>query len=142
MLRAAVKSSLLVAAFLLVSAAQQAWAVDLSGCWEGCWGSNCTRHKGPLQATFVKQDELNYCVHFKGRFFKLLPFKYSVVLTVVEESEDSVTLSGSHYLGKMFGTFTYTATASDCVFDANYSSCKDQGYFHLKKVAGCGSCCQ
>ncbi len=139
-MRALVRVSLVAVTFCLASAAQSALAVDLSGCWEGCWGSQCTRHKGPLKATFVKQDETHYCVHFKGRFFKLLPFKYSVVLEVVEDTGDHVTLSGSHYLGRMFGTFTYTATATACEFNADYSSCKDSGVFKLKKVAGC--CCE
>jgi hypothetical protein len=129
-------------AFLAASAAHSAWATDLSGCWEGCWASHCTPHKGPLKATFVKQDETHYCVHFKGRFFKVLPFKYSVTLEVIEDTGESVTLSGSHYLGRMFGTFTYTATADACNFTANYSSCKDQGVFKLQKVSGCcDSCC-
>ena len=121
-------------------AASSARAVDLSGCWEGRWGSNCTPHNGPLKATFVKQDDTHYCVHFKGRFFKLLPFKYSVTLAVVEDKGDSVTLSGSHYLGKMFGTFTYTANATACDFNSRYDSCKDNGYFCLKKVANF-TCC-
>lgn len=125
----------------LAGAAREAQAVDLSGCWEGRWSSHCTPHQGPLKATFVRQDDTHYCVHFKGRFFKLLPFKYSVMLEVVEETPEGVTLQGSHYLGRLFGTFTYTATATDCSFNANYSSCKDQGVFCLKKVANFCSCC-
>jgi hypothetical protein len=123
----------------LCSAAQKARAVDLSGCWEGCWASHCTPHKGPLKAEFVKQDDTHYCVHFQGRFFKLLPFKYSVMLEVVEDRGDQVTLAGSHYLGRMMGTFSYTASATDCNFTANYSSCKDNGVFKLSKV---GCCCE
>jgi hypothetical protein len=56
---------------------------------------------------------------------------------VIEDRGDQVTLSGSHYLGRMFGTFTYTATATDCNFTANYSSCKDNGVFKLSRVSGC-----
>ena len=134
------KSLFVAAAFALVSAAQQAYAVDLSGCWEGCWASNCTRHHGPLKATFVKCGE-SYDVHFRGRFFGILPFKYSVTLKVVEDTGDAVTLSGSHYLGRMFGTFTYTAHATECQFTANYDSCKDNGVFKLSKVANFSACC-
>jgi hypothetical protein len=123
-----------LAALLFAASATPAHAVDLAGCWEGCWASICTPHHGPLIATFVKQDETHYCVHFKGRFFKVLPFKYSVTLTVIEDAGDHVTLSGSHYLGRMFGTFTYTAAATDREFNSRYDSRKDNGRFHLRKV--------
>lgn len=137
-----VKSVLLVATLALTSAANQAWAVDLSGCWEGCWASNCTRHHGPMKATFTKCGESSYDVQFKGRFFAVVPFRYSVTLNVVEDNGDQVTLSGSHYLGRLFGTFSYTATATDCQFTANYDSCKDNGTFKLTKVANFSSCCE
>ncbi|HTN77368.1 MAG TPA: hypothetical protein VL096_19050 [Pirellulaceae bacterium] len=136
-----VKSLLVVATLTLFSAARPVWAVDLSGCWEGCWASNCTRHHGPLKATFVKCGDDQYDVHFRGRFFGVLPFKYSVTLDVVEDRGDSVTLSGSHYLGRMFGTFTYTAEATACQFHSRYDSCKDNGVFKLSKVAACSTCC-
>lgn len=133
----------LVLATLLVwaGAAQHASAVDLSGCWEGCWASNCTRHHGPMKATFVKCGESSYQVAFRGRFFGVLPFKYDVTLNVVENNDETVTLSGSNYLGRMFGTFTYTATATDCQFNADYDSCKDNGVFKLTKVANFSNCC-
>jgi hypothetical protein len=131
------RALVVAAALAFISAAQAAYAVDLSGCWEGCWGSNCTPHKGPLKAEFIKQDQTHYCVNFKGRFFKVMPFKYSVMLEVIEDRGDQVTLSGSHYLGRMFGTFNYTATATDCNFTANYSSCKDNGVFKLSRASGC-----
>src|SRR5262245_43375611 len=122
-----------VLALLLVLAAPSAgWATDLSGTWSGSWGSNQTRHKGPLHAEFVRISENQYEVFFRGRFFKVLPFKYSMVMTAVEQ-DGVVQLSGSMNLGRMFGTFTFAAAASDCEFNANYSSCKDDGYFALTR---------
>src|SRR5690606_41563988 len=85
-------------------AAREAQAVDLSGCWEGRWMSHCTPHQGPLKATFVRQDDTHYRVHFKGRFFKLLPFKDSVMLEGVEETLQGATLQGSRSLGCLFRT--------------------------------------
>lgn len=117
---------------------QSAQAVDLSGCWSGSWQSCTTGHKGPLRATFTRCSDKQYSVDFSGRFFKLLPFRYSVVLDVVQETDDQVTLSGSSYLGRMFGTFTYSASATSTDFQADYSSCKDQGRFLLSR---CQPCC-
>jgi hypothetical protein len=113
-----------------------AMALDLSGSWSGNWSSGTTRHRGPLRCTFTKLDETSYQADFSGRFFKVLPFRYSVVLTVIADTGDSITLSGSHELGRRFGTFTYTATATCTDFVANYSSCKDNGQFTLSRCCG------
>ncbi len=119
---------------LLACSSTTCLATDLSGTWSGTWNSNRTRHKGPLTAQFVKQDANHYAVHFTGRFFKIFPFQYSVVLEVIEDG-DMVKLAGSHFLGKMFGTFCYSATADDCHFTASYTSKKDYGCFRLTRCA-------
>lgn len=117
----------------LLAGAREASATDLSGCWSGSWESCTTGHKGPLRATFTKCGENQYHVAFAGRFFKVVPFRYSVTLDVVEDNGETVTLSGSSYLGRMFGTFTYSATATSCEFNSSYTSCKDNGNFRLSK---------
>ena len=83
-------------------------------------------------ATFTKMDESHYCVTFRGRFFKIMPFRYTAVLTVVEDG-DVVKLAGSSYLGRVFGTFSYSDTATATDFNANYSSCKDWGRFCMTR---------
>jgi hypothetical protein len=119
----------LVLLFFLTAASQ---AADLSGCWSGTWESCTTPHKGPLFAEFVPCGPHQYDVHFRGRFFKLLPFKYSVTMTA-EERDGVVYLSGSQYLGRMFGTFSFNAAATDTCFNANYNSCKDHGRFQMSR---------
>jgi hypothetical protein len=130
--------SLSLAALVFLAGAQTTSAAGLSGCWTGHWQSCTSGHKGPLNATFCKLDETRYRVEFTGRFFKLIPFRYEVTLNVVTSDGDTVTLSGSSYLGRMFGTFTYSATATGCEFVANYSSCKDRGQFVLHRA--CAPC--
>ena len=118
---------------LTFGAAQAPVGPDLSGCWSGRW-SNCNNtHTGPLHATFCKCEGDSYRVNFHGRFFKLIPFRYSVVLNVTKREADKVYLAGESNLGKLFGTFTYTAEATNDHFDAHYSSCKYQGTFDLKR---------
>jgi hypothetical protein len=111
-------------------------AVDLSGCWSGSWESCSTGHAGPLRAEFTRCGPTQYRVDFAGRFFKILPFRYSVTLDVVEDCGDHVTLAGSSYLGRLFGTFTYTAMADGCRFTAEYCSRKDTGTFRLTRATG------
>ncbi len=113
----------------------KAAAADLSGSWSGGWGSCKTPHKGPLHGTFCKISPTQYQVNFKGRFFKIFPFRYSVVLNVVSDNGHTVHLQGSSYLGRMFGTFYYRATVVGNTFNASYSSCKDNGWF---KMTRCG----
>jgi hypothetical protein len=87
-----------------------------------------------MRAEFTRCGDSQYRVDFAGRFLKILPFRYSVTLDVVEEHGDCVTLAGSSYLGRMFGTFTYQASADACRFTANYCSKKDSGQFQLSRV--------
>ena len=131
--RSALRTLVLLTALCAVGSARSALAVDLSGCWQGHWESCGTGHQGPLNATFCRVDASHYRVDFSGRFFKLVPFRYSVTLTVVADHGDSVELAGSSYLGRLVGTFSYRATANGCSFVANYSSCKDQGKFVLSR---------
>ena len=115
-------------------APQSADAADLTGYWEGRWRSCKTGHNGLLRGSFCRVSEYAYRVDFSGRFFKLFPFRYSVVLNVVEDRGNYVRLQGSSYLGRMFGTFYYDATIVGCQFNAAYTSCKDNGTFHLTKL--------
>jgi hypothetical protein len=126
-------------AVALAAAARECRAVDLSGHWSGNWASGNTRHHGPLQAEFVRLNDTDYEVFFRGKFFAILPFRYSVVLTASEQ-DGEITMSGSKYLGRMFGTFTFSAAVTDTHFNANYSSCKDHGCFEMSRCSY-GSCC-
>jgi hypothetical protein len=124
----------------LALAAGVAQAGDLSGCWSGTWQSQVTGHHGPLWAQFVRTGDQQYDVYFRGRFFKLVPFRYSVTMTATEQPDGTVLLQGSQYLGRMFGTFTFSATATDSQFQAQYAACKDHGSFCLSRCSvTCGT---
>jgi hypothetical protein len=114
-------------------------AADLSGHWSGTWQSGSTRHQGSLQADFVRLDENRYEVFFSGRFLRFVPFGYSTVMAATEQN-GLVTLTGSKYLGRLFGTFSFSASATDCHFEANYSSCKDHGYFKMTRCSYVAAC--
>lgn len=113
--------------------ASQAEELSAQGCWSGQWKSCSTGHQGPMKATLTKCGDGQYRADFKGRFFKIVPFKYSVTLQVIEESEEVIQLGGSSYLGRMFGTFHYTATVTASEFKASYRSKKDSGVFTMSR---------
>src|SRR5262249_18059961 len=69
--------------------------VDLSGSWNGNWLSCESGHKGPLSATFCKLNDTCYQVRFTGRFFAVIPFRYSVNMQVVGQDQDKIYLTGS-----------------------------------------------
>jgi hypothetical protein len=130
--------ALSLAALAAMLLAGQANAADLSGTWSGRWDSLSTGHTGPLNANFTRINESQYQVDFRGRFFKLIPFRYSVVLNVVEEGE-TVRLSGDNYLGRRYGWFHYDAVVAGDCFTANYTSCKDDGQFRLTRCCASGA---
>ncbi|HMC65691.1 MAG TPA: hypothetical protein VKI65_12195 [Gemmataceae bacterium] len=131
--RALSQNVFLLSLLAVVSVSRPAAAEDLSGCWRGCWESCCTGHHGPLKATFCKLDDTHYRVDFRGRFWVVVPFRYSVVLTVTGREGDKVLLAGDSYLGRLLGTFHYEAEATDCEFKATYTSCRDRGEFALTR---------
>lgn len=130
------RSRVSFACALLVSGvlSASALATDLSGTWAGSWQSCSTGHSGVLKATFTRCGDSRYRVEFRGRFCKVVPFTYSVTLNVVEDTGECVTLAGSSYLGRLFGTFCYTARADGCSFTASYSAKKDSGKFVMRRV--------
>lgn len=121
-----------IALFVSIVLVARAEATDLSGQWAGRWNSYQTGHNGPLRCRLTRIDDSSYQADFSGRFFKIVPFSYSVVL-YVEQEGDVVTLSGQNYLGRRYGTFYYTAEADDTSFTASYDSCKDCGQFVLSR---------
>jgi hypothetical protein len=72
-------------------------------------------------------------VTFSGRFWKVVPFVYSVNLAVTGASADAVTLAGETRAGPVIGTFHYDATATACDFEAWFTSKNDAGRFVLTR---------
>jgi hypothetical protein len=105
---------------------------DLTGEWSGTWQSCTSGHNGPLKATFCKTDDCHYQVKFRGRFWKVFPFRYTAVLDVTGQDKDKVHLGGSRKL-PFFGEFSYTATATACEFHADYCTKKDNGTFTMTR---------
>lgn len=87
-----------------------------------------------MSATFCPVGPGCYEVHFRGRFFKLIPFKYTATLRVVGYEGERVLLEGSHRLGPLMGTFHYRAWADAHHFVATYSSKRDHGQFIMSRV--------
>jgi len=77
-----------------------------------------------LNATFTRIDATHYRVVFRGRFRRVIPFRYSQMLEVMAEQGEAVTLSGSRRLIG-FGTFQYDATAIESDFTATFHSRRD-----------------
>lgn len=88
-----------------------------------------------MQATFCRIDCSHYEVTFKGRFCKLIPFRYKAVLCATPGDDGCVHLHGSKRLGPIFGTFNFRGSASQTRFVATYWSERDHGTFTM-----CRSC--
>lgn len=117
-------------------------APDLAGTWSGTWKSCSSGHHGPLHANLCRLNENCYRADFRGRFFKVFPFQYSVNLTVTGYDGDKVLLAGQSYLGRLFGTFHYHAEVTDEKFVATYCSCRDHGQFVMCRSCQCSSRCR
>jgi hypothetical protein len=124
--------SLLTCAVLFFLATP-AMATDLTGCWTGHWEDCRSGHHGPLKGRITKCDDTHYRAVFTGRFYKVIPFRFSVVLNVAGQGGERVVLAGESKLGLLFGTFHYQAEATDHDFMANFTSRRYQGRFVLSR---------
>ena len=107
---------------------------DLTGSWTGCWVSGKNGHKGPLRAEFCKVNDTCYKVTFRGRFWKVFPFRYTTTMTVTGYTSDGqVMLTSSQKLGPILGTFCMNAVATNCHFEASFTSKNDHGKFILNR---------
>jgi hypothetical protein len=126
----------LLAMVCVVCSGPPARAAELNGSWKGHWEDFRSGHSGPLNAKFTACGD-QYRVRFTGRFAKIVPFAYSVNLTVVGREGDKVLLAGESRL-PLFGVFTYTAEGDCCHFEAHFCSRRYQGRFVLHRC-GCSN---
>ena len=123
----------LVVCLIFLVAVPSAHADELSGQWSGNWKSFSSGHQGPLKAQICKVSEDCYRADFSGRFWKIMPFDYSVTLRVIGRDENATYLAGSTYLGRLMGTFSYTATVQNGCLTARYRAKRDCGSWTLRK---------
>ncbi|MGE3317030.1 MAG: hypothetical protein AB7O26_18090 [Planctomycetaceae bacterium] len=103
------------------------------GKYRGRWCSTTNGRGGRLTARVEQTDASTYQVRFTGTFFKVIPFTYSVPMTVTAvDAEGRTHLSGQSKL-PMFGNFCCNAQVTGCDFVASYSSERDSGQFILSK---------
>ena len=122
--------------FLSVSAifnASPVKADDPCGRWAGTWCSNTNGHHGRIHARVCQIDNSTYRMRFTGTFMGVVPFTYSVRMSVTGQSADGrTTLSGQSRL-PLFGVFCCNAEVGACDFVASYTSSKDQGTFTMQR---------
>lgn len=112
---------------------EQVLAVNLEGgLWEGRWCSYTNGHNGPLKGEFCRINRCQYEVRFRGRFAKIVPFRYKETLNIISEG-DEIRLAGETVLGPIMGTFKYDAVATCNHFKATYCSRKDRGIFEMTR---------
>ncbi len=120
--------------FIWTGQCDRALGQDLSGNWTGRWQSSTNNHGGPMQATFVQQcgDELQ--VKFRGRFAKVIPFRYRARLKIVYQEPGLTIVGGSKKIGPFSGGYTYSGQISDGCFTGSYSSRRYQGGWAISRV--------
>lgn len=106
---------------------------NLTGNWSGNWSSEISNHKGPLKAKFKVLGEDKVEAKFTGRFFKLIPFKFTVTLDVVSQKDGTTKLQGKHDLGRTLGVYHYDVNYEGDSFIAKYHTDKDKGVFEVSK---------
>ncbi|HXD86596.1 MAG TPA: hypothetical protein VN641_08890 [Urbifossiella sp.] len=105
----------------------------LNGKWSGYWVSDKNGHTGPLHGRFRQLDANTYRVVFRGRFARVIPFRYATKMHV-EGTGDGVVLLGASQRLPLMGEYRTEATATATDFNATFTSRKDGGRFVLTRT--------
>jgi hypothetical protein len=129
------KGCLVACVVSLVLVAQGSAADPVAGGgWSGQWVSDKNGHSGPMHAKISTTPAGDYRVAFRGRFWGVVPFRYTATLAPVGTgSNGEVYLAGDKRLGFGLGTFSTTAVATPTTFDAEFHSKRDNGRFTLRR---------
>ena len=106
---------------------------QVSGKWRGNWVRQTNGHRGNLNARIRQVDSNHYRAVFRGTFFKVIPFRYSAKLQVVERQSGYTRLAGSQRLGPVMGEFGYEAVVSGNQFQATFHSKNDRGVWQMQR---------
>lgn len=103
------------------------------GGWRGYWVSDKNGHNGPLRARFRQIDANTYRVTYAGRFWKVVPFVYSVRMNVTGQQGDTLFMSGQTNVGPLVGSFSYEGYATPFQYESRFRSRNDHGRFVLSR---------
>jgi hypothetical protein len=87
-----------------------------------------------MHARIVTTPAGDYRAAFRGRFWGVVPFRYTTTLSPVGTGPAGETyLAGEKRLGFGLGTFSTTAVATPTTFDATFQSKRNNGRFTLRR---------
>jgi hypothetical protein len=133
-----VKLSRIVAvalALTIAGGAARAGADNLCGCWEGTWTGCTDGLTGTVKAKITKCGPNKYRAVFWGRAFKIMPYRYTSILTAETDPETGVQSFRVAQKIPIWGCYWMKGTATECKFSARYHTDDHVGYFKMTKVA-------
>lgn len=105
----------------------------VAGGFSGSWCSQTSGHQGRMCARLRQVDDCTYRARFTGTFLKIIPFAYSVPMTVTGQSPDGAVFLGSRSRLPLFGEFSTQARVDSAGMSATYWSRRDQGSFEMSR---------
>jgi len=123
-----------VAAAFLTAGGQAARAADMSGHWKGEWHSTTEIFHGIVNARITRCDARHYKCVFNGWAFKIMPFRYTQILTACTDPETGcIHFKATRHI-PIWGMYWMNGWASNCKFCAKYHTDENRGYFVMHRV--------
>lgn len=124
----------LAAVGLLLASVGTARADALCGRWQGTWESCTDQFKGTVRARITKIDATHYKAVFWGRAFKIMPYRYTSILTACrDEATGKVHFKVQQKL-PLWGCYWVRGSADGCNFVARYNTDDHVGYFKMRRI--------
>jgi hypothetical protein len=134
-LRRSSSARVLLGAFLASALAGAAQADDLCGRWTGTWKSCTDQFQGTVNAKITRIDATHYKAVFTGRAFKIMPYRYTSILTVCRDEATGKTRFKASQKLPIWGCYWVNGAADGCTFFARYRTDDHTGYFRMQRVS-------
>ena len=105
----------------------------VAGRFSGSWCSHTSGHQGRMCARLKQVDDCTYRARFTGTFLGIVPFAYSVPMSVTGQSPDGTMWLSSRSRLPLFGDFSTQARVDSAGMTATYWSRRDQGTFEMSR---------
>jgi hypothetical protein len=125
------KISLLPCVLALLYSSPIARAACLEGTWKGHWIGCTDGLKGTVKARITKCDATHYKAIFTGRAFKVMPYRYTAILTAHKDPETGNVHFKCTQKLPIWGCYWMRGTATKCKFTARYHTDDHVGKFTM-----------
>jgi hypothetical protein len=129
--------ALVLSSSAVIGTARSASSADLDGCWVGRWVGCTDGRTGTVRARITKCGANQYHAVFRGRCFKIMPYRYTATLTAVKDDQTGRAHFKCTRKLPIWGWYWMNGSVNGNKVFARYRTDDHTGYFTMQRT-----CCR